>query len=335
MDSVRLLIVYGGPSEEHDVSVKSARELAGALPEFARPLWVRIGRDGAWRLTSGPNAAPGQSVSLSLNPERRGLLDEGGSFFPVDAAFPMLHGRFGEDGGVQGLFEAAHIPYVGCGIAASALCMDKSLTYLAAARAGVETPRYVVLEANKSAPAALPFGFPAYVKPARSGSSFGVTRVTAENGLAAAVRAARAYDEKVLIEEGIEGCEVGVALLGTGMDAVCGKPDELRTRDGLFRIHQEKDPEHRCESAEIVVPAEISTAERERVLDAAKRVYCAAGCRGLARVDMFLTKDGRPVLNEVNTMPGFTSYSRYPRMMRAAGWTMAQVVDRLLQLALQ
>ena len=128
---------------------------------------------------------------------------------------------------------------------------------------------------------------------------------------------------------------MGVALLGTGMDAVCGKPDELRTRDGLFRIHQEKDPEHRCESAEIVVPAEISTAERERVLDAAKRVYCAAGCRGLARVDMFLTKDGRPVLNEVNTMPGFTSYSRYPRMMRAAGWTMAQVVDRLLQLALQ
>lgn len=332
MDNIRLLIAFGGPSEEHDVSVKSARELARALPAFVRPVWANIGRDGAWRLTTGPDAAPQETLALSLDPARRGLLDKSGEYIPVDMAFPMLHGRFGEDGGVQGLLEAAGIPYVGCGIAASALCMDKSLTYLAAARAGVETPRHVVLEAGEDAPETLPFGYPAYVKPARSGSSFGVTRVTGPEGLAEAVKKARAFDMKVLIEEGMRGCEVGVAILGTGKELTCGEPDELRTTDGLFRVHQEKDPEHRCESAEILVPAEIGEEARGKVLEAAKRVYRAAGCSGLARVDMFWTGDGRAVLNEVNTMPGMTSYSRYPRMMRAAGWTMERVVTRLLAL---
>ena len=124
MDSVRLLIAFGGPSEEHDVSVKSARELAKALPASVCPVWTRIGRDGAWRLTAGPNAVPQETVALSLDQARRGLLGEKGEYIPVDMAFPMLHGRFGEDGGVQGLLEAAGIPYVGCVIAASALFLD-------------------------------------------------------------------------------------------------------------------------------------------------------------------------------------------------------------------
>ena len=256
------------------------------------------------------------------------------ALLPVDAVLPMLHGRGGEDGAVQGLIQLWGAPCLGCGIAASVLAMDKALCYLAAAAAGVAVPRHLVLE-DGDLPQAPGLSYPLFVKPARCGSSFGVSRVERPDELAPAVAEASRFDRKVLIEEAVDGIEVGCAVLGSGRDLSLGRVDEIRLTGGFFRIHQEKDPEHGSENAQVRVPAEISDAALARVTATAKTVYRALGCEGLARVDLFLTPDGQAVLNEVNTMPGFTSYSRYPRMMAAAGLTVAQIIDRLTDIALK
>jgi D-alanine--(R)-lactate ligase len=234
---------------------------------------------------------------------------------------------------MQGLLELAGIPSVGCDVQSSALCMDKSLTYLVAGAAGVATPRVRIVSADDAVD---PDGltYPVFVKPARSGSSFGVTRAAGPGELAGAVRTARQYDAKVLIEEAVAGSEVGCAVLGNGGDLLVGEVDQVALSHGFLRIHQEDAPERGSENATITVPANIAPAARARVQDTAKAVYRALGCRGLARVDLFLTDDGEVVLNEVNTLPGLTSYSRYPRMMAAAGLPLGAVIDRVVTLAL-
>ena len=338
MDKLKLMVLFGGMSEEHPVSVKSARAFAKNLDmEKYAPIYVFIGRDGAWRLADSPEGdlTGGASAVLSVDRAHRGLLiAEDGRFrmLDVDIAFPLLHGRYGEDGAMQGVLELSGIPYVGCGIAASALAMDKSLTYMAAARAGIRVPRHRVLEEGESDLGDL--RYPLFVKPARSGSSFGVNKVRGEDALASAILEARKYDGKVLLEEAVIGCEVGCAVMGNDRNLYVGTPDQIELSGGFFRIHQEANPEQGSENATIRVPAAISEEARECVVETAKRVYRALGCRGLARVDMFLTEDGKVVLGEVNTMPGFTSYSRYPRMMAAAGVAMREVIDRLIELAL-
>jgi D-alanine--(R)-lactate ligase len=172
------------------------------------------------------------------------------------------------------------------------------------------------------------------VKPARSGSSFGVTKVERKDELPGAVDTARRYDAKVVIEEAVAGSEVGCAIMGNGTDLVAGELDQISLSHGLFRIHQESDPERGSENSTVTVPAGIPAGSRLRVQETAKAIYGALGCRGLARVDMFLKDDGEVVLNEVNTLPGLTSYSRYPRMMAAAGLPLAEVIDRLVSLTL-
>ncbi len=173
-----------------------------------------------------------------------------------------------------------------------------------------------------------------FVKPARSGSSFGVSKVSCQQELPSALQAARAYDAKVLIEEAVAGSEVGCAILGNGPDLLAGEVDQIALSHGFFRIHQEDEPERGSDNATVIVPADITEAARSLVQETAKAVYRALGCRGLARVDMFLTETGTVVLNEVNTLPGLTSYSRYPRMMAAAGLPLAEVIDRMVSLAL-
>ena len=172
------------------------------------------------------------------------------------------------------------------------------------------------------------------MKPARSGSSFGVSKVARGEDLPSAVESAQQYDSKVLIEEAVVGSEVGCAILGNASDAVAGEADRISLSHGFFRIHQEEQPESGSENATFIVPADISDEARRRVQETAKALYRALGCRGLARVDMFLKEDGTVVLNEVNTLPGLTSYSRYPRMMAAAGLPLSEVIDRLVSLAL-
>ncbi len=234
---------------------------------------------------------------------------------------------------MQGLLELSGIPYVGCDVQSSVLCMDKSLAYIVARSAGIATPAFwTVLEDEKIDADQL--GYPVFVKPARSGSSFGVSKVSRKEELPGAVDAARRYDAKVLIEEAVAGGEVGCAILGNGLDLMAGEVDRIALSHGFFRIHQEGAPESGSENSTPIVPADIPAETRSRVRETAKAVYRALGCRGLARVDMFLREDGEVVLNEVNTLPGLTSYSRYPRMMAAAGLPLAEVIDRMVSSAL-
>jgi D-alanine--(R)-lactate ligase len=333
--------LFGGCSEEHDVSVKSAMEIAASIDTHRyEPVYVGITKAGVWAICDRPYPgwADGDCRRAVISPDRQthGLLVADGNehrVLPIDVVFPVLHGTSGEDGAVQGLLELSGIPYVGCDIQSSAICMDKSLAYIVARSAGVPTPDFVVMDGSDVlAPEQL--AFPVFVKPARSGSSFGVTKVERAADLDGALAAARQYDSKVLIEQAIIGSEVGCAVLGNGGDLIVGEVDQIELRHGIFRIHQEARPELGSENAVITVPARVPAPTRERIRDTARTIYTALGCRGLARVDMFLEDDGRIVLNEVNTLPGFTTYSRYPRMMAAAGIRLSELVDRCVALAM-
>jgi D-alanine--(R)-lactate ligase len=234
---------------------------------------------------------------------------------------------------VQGLLELSGIPYVGCGIASSAICMDKTLAYVVARHAGIATPTFWILGADDDAPP-VDLTFPVFVKPANLGSSVGISKAKDAAGLAAAITLAFEYDRKVVVEQAVVGSEVGCAVLGRGADLFVGAVDRIELSHGFFRIHQEDAPEQGSENAIVTVPADLPDVTRDHVRETAKRIYTALGCEGLARVDMFLLADGCIVLNEVNTLPGFTSYSRYPRMMEAAGLGRSELIDRLLALAM-
>ena len=200
-------------------------------------------------------------------------------------------------------------------------------------KAGIATPKFWTVTPDEDIDADQ-LTYPVFVKPARSGSSFGVTKVSRREELQSAVQTARQYDSKVVIEEAVLGSEVGCAIHGNGLDLFAGEVDQIALSDGFFRIHQEREPERGSDNATVIVPANISPDSRSLVQETAKAIYRALGCSGLARVDMFLTDDGRVVLNEVNTLPGMTSYSRYPRMMAAAGLPFAEVIDRIVSLTL-
>jgi D-alanine--(R)-lactate ligase len=323
------------------VSVKSAIEVAANIDMHKfEPIYIGITKTGVWRLYERPHPAwegdEGQRAVISPDRATHGLLvGESGECRTVhiDAVFPVLHGKSGEDGAVQGLLELSGIPYVGCDIQSSAICMDKSLAYVVARSAGIDTPAFSVLNgADIAAPNE--WAYPVFVKPARSGSSFGVTKVDGADDLDAAISAARQFDGKVLIEQAMSGTEVGCAVLGNGPELLAGEVDQIELLHGIFRVHQEAEPEKGSENAVVTVPADLSDKERGQIQEMAKCIYTALGCAGLARVDMFLQENGRLVLNEVNTLPGFTSYSRYPRMMAAAGLSLSDVIDRLISLSM-
>jgi D-alanine--(R)-lactate ligase len=340
VDRLRLGLIFGGACEEHPISVKSAREVAKHLDaERYEPFWIGITERGAWRLCQGPDDGweAGGSRPAILSPDRgiSGLLalDAGPparyEVIGLDLVLPLLHGRLGEDGAIQGLLELSGIPYAGCDIQSSALCMDKSLAYVVARSAGIATPNHWVVTPDEHLDADQ-LTYPVFVKPARSGSSFGVTKVARSDELDSAIRTARRYDAKVIVEEAVAGSEIGCAIQGTGVDLLAGEVDQIALSDGFFRIHQEAAPEQGSDNATVIVPADISADARSLVQETAKAIYRALGCSGLARVDLFLTDDGRVVLNEVNTLPGMTSYSRYPRMMAAAGLPFGEMIDRIV-----
>lgn len=342
MNKLKIAVLFGGCSEEHDVSIKSAQEIARNLdPAKFDPLYIGITKAGEWKLCDYPEAnwERGNCFPAILSPDRNvhGLivLEQGEyKIIRLDIVFPVLHGKMGEDGAMQGLLELSGIPYAGCDIQSSALCMDKSLAYVIVRNAGIATPDFLAF--NKGdIPDAEQLVYPVFVKPARSGSSFGVRKVCHMDELPEAIESASQYDTKILIEQMISGSEVGCAVLGTGNDLFVGEVDQIRLSHGFFRIHQEKNPENGSENSTIKVPADLSAQDKKRVQETAKQVYRALGCSGLARVDMFLQEDGQVVLNEVNTMPGCTSYSRYPRMMAAAGLTLADVIERVVALAME
>ncbi|MEV7088397.1 D-alanine--(R)-lactate ligase [Streptomyces sp. NPDC093085] len=354
-------IIFGGRSEEHPISVKSAQEIARNLDTAKyEPFYVGVTREGAWKLCAAPDAewenGPCRPAMLSPDSTVRGLLvqlqaqaqeehqhpnpnqhqipeSDRYKTIPLDVIVPVLHGRLGEDGATQGLLELSGIPYVGCDVQSSALCMDKSLAYVVAGNAGIATPNFWTVPPGGTIDPA-PLIYPVFVKPARSGSSFGVTKVSRAEELPGALENARRYDAKVLIEEAVTGSEIGCAVLGDEEDLMTGEVDRIALSHGFFRIHQEDAPETGSDNSTAIVPADIPAESRRLVQQTAMAVYRALGCRGLARVDLFLTERGAVVLNEVNTFPGMTSYSRYPRMMAAAGVPLGEVIDRTIALAL-
>jgi D-alanine--(R)-lactate ligase len=341
MDRLKVGIIFGGGFEEHPVSVKSAQEVAKNLDlEKYEPFYIGITKSGVWMLCDGPDVGweDGRCRQAVLSPDRSlpGLLVlEQGRYATIglDVVLPVLHGKLGEDGAIQGLLELSGLPYVGCDVQSSAVCMDKSIAYIVAGSAGIATPKFWTVTANEDLDADR-LSYPVFVKPARSGSSFGVSKVSGKEEFPSALETARQFDSKVLIEEAVVGSEVGCAVLGNDVDLATGEVDRISLSHGFFKIHQEDDPESGSENATFIVPADIPAESHALVRETAKAIYRALGCRGLARVDMFLTEDGKVVLNEVNTLPGMTSYSRYPRMMAAAGLSLSDVIDRMVALAL-
>jgi D-alanine--(R)-lactate ligase len=341
MNKLKIAVIFGGTGEEHPVSIKSAVQVAKSLnAEKYQPFYIGITKSGEWRLCDDPGEQwEKDSRPVTLSPDRgvHGLLvEELGQYQTIrlDVVLPVVHGKLGEDGALQGLFELSGIPYVGCDIQSSVLCMDKSLAYTVVRDAGIATPNFQIVSADdETNPNELTY--PVFVKPARSGSSFGVSKVSKKEELQSAVEDARQYDSKLLIEEAVVASEVGCAVMGNGSDLTVGEPDRIALSHGFFRIHQEATPESGSENATFIVPADISAESRALVQKTAKAIYRALGCKGIARVDLFLKEDGTVLLNEVNTLPGLTSYSRYPRMMAAAGLPLAEVIDRLVALAIK
>jgi D-alanine-D-alanine ligase len=341
---IRVAVVYGGRSSEHAISCVSAGSILRNLdPDRFEVVAVGISPEGSWVLTDGRpetlaitdgtlpsvSGSSGTELALAADPARRGQLlslgeAAGDVLAAVDVVFPVLHGPYGEDGTIQGLLELAGVPYVGAGVLASAAGMDKEFTKKLLTSAGLPVGDHVVLrprESTLSPEDRERLGLPVFVKPARGGSSIGVSRVTSWDLLQPAVERARRHDPKVIVEAGIPGRELECGVLEfpdghveastVGEIRVAG----VRGREDGFYDFETK---YLDDAAELDVPAKVDDAVAEAVRGLAIRAFGAIDCQGLARVDFFLTDDG-PVINEINTMPGFTTISMYPRMWAASG----------------
>ena len=353
----RVAIVFGGRSTEHAISCVSAGGIMGALdPDRYEVVPIGISRDGAWVLAEGDpsrlaisgttlpeiTAGSGTALVLPADPTSQGLMvldpvDGVASLANVDVVFPVLHGAYGEDGTIQGLLEMAGVPYVGANVFASAAGMDKGFTKKLAAADGIPIGPYAILRAGSSLPAEERerLGLPVFVKPARAGSSHGITKVSDWAKLDAAIALARSIDPKVIVEAAIVGREIECGVLEgeTG-----GAPEASVLAE--IQVANDGDNFYDFESKYIgggtpfKIPAGLSDDVTEQVREYACRTFTALDCAGLARVDFFVTADDRIYLNEINTMPGFTPTSMFPLMWAATGLDYAEVVDRLIRTAL-
>jgi D-alanine-D-alanine ligase len=327
---LRVAVLAGGRSSEHEVSLASGRSVLDGLERGGHEcVPVVIDPEGVWRLTD-PRADAGADGELVALRPGAGLLES-------DVAFPVLHGPFGEDGTVQGLLECVDVPYVGAGVLASALCMDKWAFKRLMAEAGVPQVRYeAVLETSWRADPkgvlerARAIRFPQFVKPARLGSSFGISKVTAEEELPGALEAAFRHDPCVLIEAGAIGKEVECSLIGND-DPLVSEPGQVIAKADWY----DYESKYTDGGMELVVPAEIGPAQRERVRKLALDAFRSSGCNGLARVDFFVSAEGQVLVNELNTIPGFTAMSVFAKLFEASGIGYVELLDRLLGYAVE
>ena len=353
MKKWNVCVLFGGMSPEHEVSLRSAESVLNNMdPEKYNILPVGITHEGDWILFGGtdysqlPNGQwlehPGNRRA-TISPVRgQGLLSFEGDCVvrqQVDVVFPVLHGENGEDGAMQGLLQLAGIPYVGPHVSASAVSMDKTLTKLVADKAGVTQASWYLVrrgDLNTRLDATLEaleakFAYPMFVKPSGTGSSVGVSKAVDRETLTDALTDAAQYDDKILVEEFIKGREVEVAVMGNDspMASVCGEIDSGAD-------FYDYDAKYITDTSTAYIPARISEQVEEQVREAAVRIYSAIGCQGLSRVDFFVTfDDERVVFNEINTLPGFTSISMYPKLFDASGIPYGQLIDELLKLAME
>ncbi|MCC6858560.1 MAG: D-alanine--D-alanine ligase [Bryobacterales bacterium] len=309
---LRVAVVYGGRSGEHEVSLRSAESIMRALdPAKYEIVRYFIDQEGRW--------------------DPRPILPEPGANPGVDVVFPVLHGTFGEDGTMQGLLELAGLPYVGAGVLASAVSMDKDIMKRLCRERGLPVVEYVIVHRERLEAPCLPFPFPVFVKPANLGSSVGISKAGDAGELAAALRLAAGYDRKIIVERAIVGRELECSVLGN-REPVASLPCEiLPSRD--FYDYEDK---YLLDQAQFKLPAELPEGRVEELRRLAVECYRAVECEGMARVDfLFETAGGRLYINEINTIPGFTSISMFPRMWEHSGLAYSPLIDRLIELALE
>ncbi|WP_194848532.1 D-alanine--D-alanine ligase family protein [Candidatus Neptunochlamydia vexilliferae] len=305
---IRIGILFGGQSPEHEVSILSAESVMDHLdPEKYEVLPIKIDKKGRWE---------------------KEIFSPCALRAAFDVVFPVLHGPYGEDGTVQGLLELANIPYVGPDQLSSVLCMDKGVTKELLSAAGLPTPQYQIFRVGDPIDM-LPF--PLFVKPAQMGSSVGVSKVSDREALASAIEEAFKYSETILIEEGIEGKEIECSVMGN-TDPIASLPGEVIPTHEFYSYEAKYLDEN---GAHFVLPAELSSEKREEVQRLAIAAFKALRCEGMARVDFFLKKDGTLLINELNTIPGFTTISLYPKLWEVSGLPYPELLDRLIELAFE
>ncbi len=327
---LRVAVLAGGRSSEHEISVASADSVLEALdPDRYETTTIEIDRHGRWEIASGRQSLPDAKEDTSV--ETLPVVADSppaAVLGQIDVVMPILHGPFGEDGTVQGLLELAGVPYVGAGVAASALCMDKDLFKAVLRDRGIPVAPNVTL--REGDPPVHPFPYPVFVKPARLGSSVGMTKVHGEDELEAAVTLARRHDDKVLIEEFVPGTEVECGVLGN-RNPVASVVGEIVAHAEWYDYSAKYDEG----GMDLVIPARISAQATERVRSLAVESFVATECEGMARIDFFVRPDGEVVVNEINTIPGFTATSVYAKLFEASGIPYAELLDRLIELALE
>jgi D-alanine-D-alanine ligase len=345
----RVAVILGGRSSEHDISVASAESVIEALEGAGyETVKVEIDREGRWALGASNRLSLGSIAAPELDSESSNRLSLGseapGETLPVpasdgavpatlasvDVVLPILHGPFGEDGTVQGLLELADVPYVGPGVAASAVCMDKDLFKKVLRDSGIPVARHHAIRLGQAIEN--PFGYPVFVKPARLGSSVGISKVHSEDELGPAVALAREHDEKVLIEEFVGGIEVECSVLGNlDTPPIASLAGEIVAHAEWYDYSAKYDEG----GMDLIVPARISEEAAQRVQDLSVQAFVASECEGMARVDCFVRDDGEVVINELNTIPGFTATSVYAKLFEASGIAYPDLLERLIQLALE
>lgn len=349
---ITIAVIYGGMSSEHSISCISAGAIMAELPRDTYDIFpVGITQDGTWvegttdpvgdsRL---PSVDGGREIALSVNPNRRGEFydpNTGEVLATVDVVFPVLHGTFGEDGTIQGLLDLAGVPYVGTGVLSSACSMDKEFTKTIVRAAGVPVTRELILHGDADISAIDDevreyLGLPVFVKPARGGSSIGINKVESWERLDDAVRFARLYDSKVIIEAELIGDEVEIGVIEKpNGELVASPPAKLNgtadSEEGFYGF----ETKYLDDVVTATIPAGYDDALNDQLAELALTTFRALSCQGLARVDFFVTESG-PMLNEVNTMPGFTSISMFPQVFQAAGMTYGELLETLIATALQ
>jgi len=352
MSKLRVGIIFGGRSAEHEVSLQSARNIVDALDRSRfEPILIGIDKAGHWHLNDTSNFLINQEnpALIALNQSNRELavvpgkanqqlVETSGQTLleHVDVIFPIVHGTLGEDGCLQGLLRMADLPFVGSDVLGSAVCMDKDISKRLLRDAGIAVTPFITLNRRNAArttfeQARQKLGLPMFVKPANQGSSVGVSKVGTETEYLAAVELALGFDEKVLVESAVKGREIECAVLGNDNPVASGC-GEIVVRDGFYSYDSKYIDD---QAAQVVVPADISEESSERIRALAIEAFETLGCSGLARVDVFLTDDGEVLINEINSLPGFTRISMYPKLWQAAGMSYSELVSRLIELALE
>jgi D-alanine-D-alanine ligase len=343
---LRVAILFGGKSAEHEISLLSAKNIVDAIDKKKyQVVLIGIDRKGRWSLSEAakspkPMRVGGAGKSLAWVPGKRmnplARLSDLGSIGAIDVVFPVLHGPLGEDGTVQGLLKLADLPFVGAGVLGSAVSMDKDVMKRLLRDAGIPTARFLVFD--HSSRAAIEFedikrclGLPVFVKPANLGSSVGISKVKDRKQLQRAVKDAFEYDGKILIEESVEGREIECSVLGNDQP-VASLPGEIITSHEFYSYEAKYLDE---KGALLEIPAKLPESIIREIQDLSVRTFKALCCEGLARVDFFLRDNKEVIVNEINTIPGFTKISMYPKLWEASGISYTELIDRLIQLALE